>query len=83
MIQPKDVIKKYIQDNPAPARGLIIDTVEYPSHISIRMYRDNFNLISDNKQQQMVEWMEKMLKDINFHHTFNLTIEMEERVPNL
>ena len=81
-LEPKHVIKKYIEEHPAPARGLIIDIVEYPDRIALRFYRDNFNMIPDSKQQLMVEWLDKTMKDINFQCGFVAVIEMEAHVPN-
>lgn len=82
MVEPKYVIKKYIAEHPAPARGLVIDIVEYPDRVGLRFYRDNFNDIPDTKQQLMVEWLEKTMKDLNFENDFVAVIEMEATVPN-
>lgn len=81
-MEPKDVIKKYIETHPSPARGTIIDIVRYPDRMALRFYRDNFNDIPEHKQQDMVLWLEKTMKDLNFENKFVTTIEMEGQVPN-
>ncbi len=35
-------IRRYLLQRKWP-KGLIVDTVEYPTHIALRLYRDNFN----------------------------------------
>jgi hypothetical protein len=76
------IVHKYITEHPAPVKGLIIDVISYPDRLAIRLYRDNFNLIADTKQQNVVEWVERLLKDVNKDNPFSLTLEMEEKVPN-
>lgn len=80
MLLPKEIVKKYIAENPAPARGLVIDIVAYPDRVGLRFYRDNFNMIPDSKQQDMVEWLDKAMKDLNFENDFVVVIEMEASV---
>ena len=81
-MEPKEIIKKYIETHPSPARGTIIDIVKYPDRMAIRFYRDDFENIPTSKQQDMVSWLETTMRDLNFHNKFVTTIEMEERVPN-
>jgi hypothetical protein len=77
MLEPKEIVKKYFAEHKAPARGLIIDIVDYPDRVGLRFYRDNFNSIPDSKQQDMVEWLRKTMQDLNNDNDFIFTIEME------
>lgn len=80
ILEQKEIIKKYLAEHRAPARGLIIDIVNYRDHIGLRLYRDNFNEFPDSIQQDLVEWLEKTLKDLNFENKFVVTIEMEGEI---
>lgn len=79
MLEPKEVVKKYFAEHKAPARGLIIDIIAYSDRVGLRLYRDNFNDIPDHLQQDMVEWMETTLRDLNHQNDFIVTIEMEAK----
>lgn len=82
MLTPEQEIKKYIELNPAPARGLVIDIVKYPDRAAVRFYRENFNSIPDSKQQDMVEWLQKSLAALNISlKPLPVVIEMEAKVP--
>lgn len=77
MLTPKDAVKKYVEEHPAPARGLVIDLVYYSDRVGLRLYRDNFNMIPDGKQQDMVVWLEKTLADLNHENDTVFVVEME------
>lgn len=83
MLTPEQRVKKYIQEHPAPARGLVIDIVEYKDRTAVRFYRDNFNNISDDKQQDVVEWLRSAMENLNVMlKPVPVVIEMEAQVPN-
>lgn len=80
ILAPKDIIKKYLIEHPAPARGLILDIVEYRDRYGIRLYRNNFNDIPDSKQQDVVKWLEQALMNLNNLNSFVVTLDMEAEV---
>lgn len=46
-------------------RGIIIDVVEYPQFLALRVYRDNINSFPDHKQQEIYAWLNTTLVYIN------------------
>lgn len=53
-------IAKILKETPAPYRGLIIDTVEHPTYLELRVYKDN--IIGDFSEPQQTALFEHLYR---------------------
>jgi hypothetical protein len=80
VLEQKEIIKKYFKAHPRPGR-FIVDIVNYPDRLALRLYRDDFEMLPDSRRQEAVEWLETTLRDLNHENKFVVTFEMEGK-PN-
>ena len=62
--------------------GLIVDIVNYRTHLALRVYRDNINSFPDYKQQNIYTWLNNTLELIN-NVGVPCVLEAEATPPNL
>ena len=48
----------------APDRKFIVDVVEYPRWLALRIYVDNFSLLSEESQVLCAEWLSGQVQKI-------------------
>ena len=57
---------QYLKSVKAPWPGLIIDIVDYDDGAYLRVYRSNLESFSEPKRQDLIWWLEKILRHANF-----------------
>lgn len=58
-------VQRIVKGDKAPSPRFIYDVVEYPHWLTLRMYRDNFELFSDDQRVMLAEWFAGQIKKIN------------------
>lgn len=51
-----DEVKRIVKEIKAPSPRFIYDVVEYPHWLTLRMYRDNFELFPDSQREELAQW---------------------------
>jgi hypothetical protein len=74
-------IRRIVKGIKAPYPTFIYDVVEYPRWLTLRMYRDNFELFSDDHRVALAQWMMDQIKRIN-DTGIPCYLEVFEFVPN-
>jgi hypothetical protein len=59
-----DEVKRIVKEIKAPYPNFIYDVVEYPRWLTLRMYRDNFELFSDPKRETLALWFGEQIARI-------------------
>lgn len=67
-------MKKRIRDIKSPVHGLLMDIVQYPDFLTIRLYEDNFIQFHGNKKEMVIDYVSKVKKVIE---SFGVRCELE------
>jgi hypothetical protein len=51
-----DEVRRIVKEVKAPYPTFIYDVVEYPRWLTLRMYRDNFELFNDSRREELAQW---------------------------
>lgn len=67
----QSILKSHIQGDPGkgfkgcPVKGLIIDVVEYPDYIALKVYQENLEEFSENDKVRIAEYLQSLRNTIN------------------
>jgi hypothetical protein len=53
-------VRKIFKEYRAPFRGFIVDMVEHPEYLGLRVYRDNVESFSDSQKVLLAEYLFKL-----------------------
>lgn len=67
-------MKKKIREVKNPVFGLLMDIVQYPDFLAIRLYEDNFLQFHGNKKEMVIDYVSKIKKIIE---SFGVRCELE------
>jgi hypothetical protein len=56
--------KKIFKDSKAPYKGLVVDMVEYPGHLALRVYSDNVADFSIDQKVALAEYLYRLRDDL-------------------
>jgi len=76
-----DEVRRIVKTIKAPSRHFIYDVIEYPRWLTLRMYRDNFELLPEDMRVSTAMWMQEQLKRVNATG-IPCYLEIFESVPN-
>lgn len=58
-------VREVFQQMKRPYPGFIVDLVEYPSHLALRVYFDNVESFSEPQKLVIAEWLYQLADTIN------------------
>jgi hypothetical protein len=75
-------IKKIVRETRAPYRGLIVDVVEWPDYLELRVYKDNIESFSEPQKVALAEHLYRIRDAIRLTGTKCHLNGSLEPVPN-
>ena len=58
-------VRRIVHGEKAPFSKFIYDGVEYPNWLTLRMYRDNFEMFSDYQRTVLATWFGEQIERVN------------------
>lgn len=78
-----ELTKRFLQRYPSGVTGLLVDIVEYDDEeeIGLRLYRENFEDLSESDRQKVAEWLQVVIPTLG-KYRIPAVLEVSDYVPN-
>ena len=84
-IEPARIVKRILERKPSGVKGFMVDIVTYeeePGIVYLRLYRDNFELLSEGNRQLIAnDWIPEVISWASAAGVA-VYLEVEDQVPN-